>query len=262
MHVGGLLDPRGAAVHPLNLMRGLARGLGERGVPIFVRTPARWNGVDSRHAIVDTPRARIRADHLIIATNAYTDRSAAFGDLDRRIVSIDTSAIATAPIGDNLAAEIIPGGHCVTDSRRVMFWARKLGDGRLVFGGRGNVGGVERPAAYAGLERAMCARFPQLAGLPVLHRWSGRIAVTLDDFPHIGRLGERSWFAMGYGGRGLALATLLGKWLARGVLGEPVDAGPMSDARFRPIPFHGLRRPAARALVAYYRFLDWRTAAR
>jgi glycine/D-amino acid oxidase-like deaminating enzyme len=92
----------------------------------------------------------------------------------------------------------------------------------------------------------------------VRNRWSGKVAITLDDFPHVGRLSPRIAYAMGYGGRGVALANVLGKYLAQLVRGEPVDAGPMSTNAFGPIPFHALRVPGMQLIARWYQYLDAR----
>ena len=98
--------------------------------------------------------------------------------------------------------------------------------------------------------------FPSLRGVSIDHRWSGKVAVTLDDFPHVGRLSARVAYAIGYGGRGVVLTNLLGKFLADLALGERVYAGPMSDAAFTRIPLQALRVPAMKAVAGYYGLLD------
>jgi glycine/D-amino acid oxidase-like deaminating enzyme len=98
--------------------------------------------------------------------------------------------------------------------------------------------------------------FPALAGIPIQFRWSGKVAVTLDDFPHFGRVNDRIFYAMGYGGRGVALTNLLGKLVARLVQGIEVNAGPMNQNRFAPIPFHGGRIPVMQMVAGWYKLLD------
>ena len=78
-----------------------------------------------------------------------------------------------------------------------------LPDNRLIFGGRGDITGrSDDPSVYAKLERQLAETFPAIADVGVRHRWSGKVAITLDDFPHIGRLSPRVAYAMGYGGAG------------------------------------------------------------
>ena len=145
----------------------------------------------------------------------------------------------------------------VADTKHIMNWYRITDDRCLIFGGRGDITGrSEAASVYAMLERQIVETFPQVAGAQIAQRWSGKVAVTLDDFPHVGRLSPRVAYALGYGGRGVALSNVLGKYLARIVRGEAVDAGPMSSSRFDPVPFHSFRIVGMQIVAAWYRHLD------
>jgi hypothetical protein len=61
---------------------------------------------------------------------------------------------------------------------------------------------------------------------------------------------------MGYGGRGVALSNMLGKYLARMAQSQTINAGPMSHNRFAPIPFHAFRIPGMQIVASWYRHLD------
>ncbi|WP_454621116.1 NAD(P)/FAD-dependent oxidoreductase [Bradyrhizobium cenepequi] len=259
-HVGGWLDPRGAGIHPLNYSRGLAAALVKRGVPIFVRTPVK-RLIDNHEGVrLETPTGIVKARQVVIATNAYTDMEPfAPKRLDRRIIPVTTSVIATAPLSDNVAATVLPGRRMVADTKHIMNWYRITDDRCLIFGGRGDITGrSEAPSVYGMLERQIVETFPQVAGAAIAQRWSGKVAVTLDDFPHIGRLSPRVSYALGYGGRGVALSNVLGKFLAAIVRGEAVDAGPMSSNPFDPVPFHAFRIIGMQIVAAWYRHLDTR----
>jgi gamma-glutamylputrescine oxidase len=256
VYPGGYLDPRAAGIHPLNYARGLAAGLSHRGVPIYVATPAHGIQSDASGMTVQTPRGRVRAKQVVVATNAYTDLAQLNTDLHRRIVPVSTSVIATAPLPPEMAVAILGKRHLVTDTRHLVNYFRMLANNRLLYGGRGDVTGYEAPEIYRGLEKLIVATFPSLAAVPVEFRWSGQVAVTLDDFPHLGRIGERIFYAMGYGGRGVALSHLLGKLLARMVQGEAVEAGPMSHNRFKPVPLHRWRVPVIKVVAGYYKLRD------
>jgi gamma-glutamylputrescine oxidase len=258
IHVGGWFDPRGAAIHPLNYVRGLANALQKRGVPIFVRSPVR-RLVEEPDAIrLELPGGTIAARQVVIATNAYTDATGfAPHGLERRIVAVNTSVICTNPIGGNRAGAVLPGRRMVADTKHIMNWYRMMPDNCLIFGGRGDITGrSDDPSVYAKLERQLAETFPVIADVGVRHRWSGKVAITLDDFPHVGRLSPRVAYAMGYGGRGVALANMLGKYLAQLVEGKTVDAGPMSTNAFDPIPFHAFRVPGMQIVARWYQYLD------
>lgn len=257
-HIGGWLDPRGAGIHPLNYSRGLAAHLIRRGVPIFGRTPVRRLVEDGESVRLETEGGTIRARQVVVATNAYTDTTGFAPDgLGRRIVAVNTSAIATEPLGDNVAASVLPGRRMVADTKHLMNWYRILPDNTVIFGGRGDLTGRNDGAeTYVMVERALAETFPQIGTPRIAHRWSGKVAVTMDDFPHIGRLSPRVSFAMGYGGRGVALANLLGKYLAQLAQGATIDLGPMSGAAFRPYPFHAFRILGMQIVASWYRHQD------
>ena len=263
IHVGGWFDPRGAAIHPLNYVRGLAAALQKRGVEVFVRSPVRRLAEQPDGVRLDLPGGTIAARQVVIATNAYTDTTGFAPDgLERRIVAVNTSVICTDPIGGNRARAVLPGRRMVADTKHIMNWYRILPDNRLIFGGRGDITGrSDDPSVYAKLERQLAETFPVIADVGVRRRWSGKVAITLDDFPHIGRLSTRIAYAMGYGGRGVALSNLMGRLLVDMVRGVPLDVGPMGGDRFRPIPFHAFRLPGMRVVAGWYRLKDRRGAA-
>jgi glycine/D-amino acid oxidase-like deaminating enzyme len=255
-YVGGYLDPRAAGIHPLDYVRGLANGLAESGVPVYTNTSVVGVSEDSSGVALSTPGGGVRARHLIVATNAYTALHRFGTDLDRRVVPVSTSVIATAPLAEAVLDRLLPERQLVSDTRHLLNYYRIAPGNRLMFGGRGSLTGQESPEVYSGLEDRLRETFPSLQDTAVEFRWSGKVAVTLDDFPHVGRLSPRTAYAMGYGGRGVVLTGLLGKMLAMLVRNEPLDAGPMGGDNFQRIPFHALRIPAMKAVAGYYRLLD------
>ena len=73
--------------------------------------------------------------------------------------------------------------------------------------------------------------------------------------PHAGLL-DGMFYAGGYAGHGIAMATHLAEPIARRMAGEPMSH-PMFDDHFAPIPLY-YGRPWFLPLVGlYYRWLDW-----
>jgi len=206
-YLGAYLDPRAAGIHPLNYARGLADGLANRGVPVFAGTAAVAVQEDGQGISITTLGGTVRARQLIIATNAYTELFSFGNDLHQRVVPVSTSVITTAPLPDAQLSALLPQGHLVSDTRHLLNYFRIAPGNRLLFGGRGSLTGSESPGVYSGLEHKLVETFPALTGVPIDHRWSGKVAVTLDDFPHIGRLSPRESYSMGNGGRGVALTN-------------------------------------------------------
>jgi gamma-glutamylputrescine oxidase len=254
-YTGAYFEPRGGAIHPLRFSRQLAAAVARRGGRIHVRTPVLSWSREGASIVVRTPRATVRARKLLLATNAYTDLTRAGADLKRRIVPITSSLIATAPLGESARAAILPYGNVVTDAKRLTNYFRISDDGRMIFGGRGGASHKESERIYHRLTREMAQIYPALADCRVDFRWSGRVAVTLDGLPRVGRLADQVLFAMGYNGRGVALATLLGQMLADLSAGQENELGPLTGA-FMPIPFHAFRVPAKKVIMTYYKIRD------
>lgn len=253
---GAYFDPRAAGIHPLDYSRGLALALLKAGVRLHGQTPVERIEKTGKSYRITTPHSVITAKHVILATNAYTDLERLGFRLAQRVVPVASSVIATAPLTDEQLSQVLPYGNLLTDTRKLTNYFRVTPGGRLLFGGRGDLLGRDVPASFQGLSDLLVATYPALKDVVVEHRWSGRVAVTLDDFPHLGELAPGLFFAIGYGGRGVALTQLLGKLVAGMTRGEHIDAGPMSRASFRPIPFHGLRVPGMQAIAAWYKWRD------
>ena len=132
---------------------------------------------------VATAGGTVRAQQLLICSNAYTELFPLGTDLHRRVVPVSTSVITTAPLPDALLRALLPQGHLVSDTRHWLNYFRIAPGNRLLFGGRGSLTGRESPEVYHGLERRLFETFPVLEGVALDHRWSGKVAVTLDDLP-------------------------------------------------------------------------------
>ncbi len=62
--------------------------------------------------------------------------------------------------------------------------------------------------------------YPQLADKRIDYAWGGTLAVTRNRMPHFGRLGPNVYYAQGYSGHGVAMATLAGKVIAEAISGQ------------------------------------------
>ena len=131
-----------------------------------------------------------------------------------------------------------------------------LVDHRVIFGGRGAFGKQDSRAAFDALRKAMVGIFPDLADVLLAYKWSGLVGMTLDSVPHIGRIDDRTLVSLGYNGAGVAMSSLMGRYLAAFVRGESPDVGLLDVRHMRAIPFYPLREPAVRMVAGWYQFLD------
>jgi len=130
-------------------------------------------------------------------------------------------------------------------------------DGMIVTGERG----VRVRCAYgtgrtglAILRRDLERVFPQLAGIAIDYAWGGAVGFTRDQMPRAGRL-DGVYYAGGYGGHGIAMATYLGEQIARRIAGEPIE-NPLFDDRFPAIPLYSGNPWFLPVVGAYYRLRD------
>lgn len=255
IYLGGWFEPRGAAFHPLNYVRGLAAVLQARGVPIHADTAVTRLRYEQDGIRVETVGGSVRARHVLVATNGHTPPGLP-GKPERRIVPVASSILVTEPLVAR-GESVNPGRRQFIDTRRLVNYGTLLDDGRLLFGGRGDITGrMDSAIAFRTLEADLHRMFPQLSTIGIDYHWSGLVAMTLDDFPHIVPLGERILFAAGYGGRGVVLSQLLGQAAARMLLGEQVDLRPMVDTPLPIIPLHGARIPMMRIAARWLQFRD------
>lgn len=244
---GGWRDGRAGTVQPLDYARGLARAARAAGADLHAGTPVRRLVPEGAGWLLETPRGRLRAHAVIIATNAYTD--ALLPGLARTLLTVQSIQFATEPLPDALRDAILPGGECLSETRRLAFYFRRSPDDRLIFGGRGAVGDAESDTLFAALRLAAARILPQTDRLAVAYRWSGQVAMTLDGLPHIHEPQPGLFVGLGYNGRGVAMGTLMGEWLAAR-LHAGTDA-PLPRTDLSPIPWHGARKPAIAAGVAW-----------
>jgi sarcosine oxidase len=249
----GWLDRRGGCLNPLGYARGLARAAAGAGAAIFVRSPVRGLEPMPSGYRLRTDGGTVEAGQVILATNGYTDNL--WPGLRESIIPAHSFQVATDPLPEGIRQTILPYGHVSSDSRRVLLYFRLDADGRFLMGGVGSVGEPAGRSVFAHLAKATRHVFPQMTA-PFRYHWYGRVALTQDFLPHLHELAPGLHAALGYNGRGVAMATALGTLLARRAAGEPADAMPFPTTALRTIPFHGLRNLYVAAARTYYRLRD------
>lgn len=239
-YLGGWIDHRAGTIQPLSFVRGLAKAAQRAGARLHEGTKATSLARANGRWRLTTPAGAVEARHVIVGQDGYAD--GLIQGLARSLICVQSAQIATAPLPEALRSRIMPQGICASETRRLAFYFRQSPDGRLVFGGRGAIGDAERPAFFSALLAAMHRTFPDTKDLAIAHQWSGQVALTLDGLPHIHEPDEGLHVGIGYNGRGIAMATLMGRWLAeRALVGtEP----PLPITPLAPILWHGLKTPA------------------
>jgi glycine/D-amino acid oxidase-like deaminating enzyme len=251
---GGLLYPNHAAVHPAKLLRGLYGLARESGVGYFEHSPAAAIKQEGRRFQVLTPRGTITARNIIIATNGYTGSLSPWHR--RRLIPIGSQIVATEPLQPGIAQTLLPTRRVISDTRRVVVYYRMSPDGtRILFGGRATLS--DSPATtYAPVLVDWLRRiFPQLDAVRITHAWSGTVAYTFDQLPHLGSFAGVH-YCMGYCGSGISLSTHFGRKIGLQVLGRAEGATALDGIPFQTRPLYtGVPWFLAPSLLTY-RILD------
>jgi len=255
------LDRRGGTINPLAYVRGLAAAAIRAGAKICTETAALRLERRGNDWCALTPRGEVLADTVVLASNAYTSAQLWPG-LRQSIIPMRAYQFVSRPLGDNLRRSVLPQGQPLTDTRHLFSGIRLHPDGRLQSSADGpafRVGGSGKPAQAA---RRIAETFPQLGSLDWEFAWAGWIAMTYDQYPHLHRLAPGLWAGLGYSGRGIALATMMGREIAELIAGTDAAVLPLPVTPLQPRAMTRIARPMVGALLAYYRRLDARDSAR
>ncbi|GAB3974539.1 FAD-binding oxidoreductase [Actinoallomurus acanthiterrae] len=255
---GALLDPLSAGLHVGKYVHGMAAAAERAGAVIRERNAATavTRGEDGRF-LVETLHGTIRARQVMAATDAYTDRSMPW--FRQRLICVGSFIIVTEPLGDELAAEVIPRARLVVDSKNIGHYIRLTPDNRLAFGGRARFApsdpASDRKSGQV-LKREMAEIFPQLADVRIDYVWGGSVGFSYDRIPHAGEA-DGVYYSMGYCGHGVQMATYMGRAMAEVMDGHP-EANPLRGLGFPkvPVPFYNGTAWFLPFAGAYYKAKD------
>ncbi len=250
-----LFDPRGGALNPLGYARGLARAALEAGVQINSKTPVLGLQRSKHEWQLETPGGLVSARRVILATNAFSSNDL-FPRLGRAVLPVRAYQAISEPLGTEALETVLPGGQPLNDTRKLFSGVRVWPDGRLQIGVDGPPFAMDGRPFMDSARRRITMMFPQLAELRWESSWGGWVDMTVDEYPRIHRLGDGLWTAFGYSGRGIAIATLMGRDLATLAMdGSPDDViHPVTE--LKNIWFHPIHRLLIQGLVSRNRFLD------
>jgi glycine/D-amino acid oxidase-like deaminating enzyme len=234
---GGMVDSKSASLHVGKYIRGLGEAAERAGVTIHEQAGVqRLTKLGTGH-VLETPRGRLQASQVLLATGAYTRRPFRWHQV--RIAPVGSFIIATEPLDASVCDDLLPTRRVASDSKNLLNYFRITPDNRLLFGGRArfamsNPQSDEKSGKL--LRDAMVHIFPQLTGVKVDYCWGGLVDMSLDRLVHAGEHDGVN-YSMGYAGHGVQMATYMGRQMAEYMGGIP-QANIWSDFAFRRIPGH------------------------
>ena len=251
----GVVAPRGGAVQPLSLARGLARAALAAGATIHGQSAVTGLTESADGWTIKTAGGSVSAEWVVLATNGYTDGLCK--GLSRTIIPLVPAQIASDPLPAQQIDSILPQGHTISDTRRIIMYARREPDGRMVFGGHGKLDSNGNIGGHEWLIRDVERIFPQLGGVSWRYRWGGHIAITGDRLPHFHEPRKGLIAGLGYNGRGVALSHAMGLCLAQRVLGAAPESLPFPTTAIKSIPFRAIQMMGKGPVIEMMHFLDY-----
>lgn len=240
---GAVLDPESGQINGAQLVRGLRPVLVEQGVEIYEHTPV-LKIREGKTITLTTPEGEVQAKAIVLGTNGYTTRLGYFRDA---LFPLHSHVFATAPLSAEQLEAI--GWHQYagySDDYDRISYSTLTKEGHIVFGGGSNQSYAylfNNRTAYPGtpdsaaasfrkIEQTMEGYLPGSRKLPIAHRWTGTLGITLRRNNLMGVRGEyrNVFYAIGYCGHGVTLANVAGAVLTDMYSGD--------DEQWRGLPFH------------------------
>ena len=254
VYKGGLYNDRDAHLHPLNLCLGEARAAAGLGAKIYEQSPV-LDITHGKEPRVHTEHGSVRAKIVILAGNAYHLLAQKY--VGGVLFPAGTFMIATEPLSDDLAREIMPRDLAACDVNEMLDYFRMSSDKRMLYGGRCNYSGREPRDIKATIRPRMLRVFPQLKDARIDFQWGGKIGVVINRISQLGRIGDNVYYAQGYSGHGINQSHIAGEILTDAICGQMEDFDVYAKARHWKIP---APRWVGNNLVAlgmlYYRMKD------
>src|ERR1700733_4944105 len=262
IYYGGMVDEVSAGLNPVRYVAGLARSAIKEGAEIFEHTRVEGLQRESSHGAagwkITTSRGTLWARDAFVASSGYTGQATPV--LQKKIIPIGSYIVTTEVLPEALANELSPRNRMIYDSKNYLYYYRLTPDRRMLFGGRAAFfpetdQTIRRSAEI--LRRGMIDVYPQLSDAKIDYAWGGTLDFAFDIMPHAGQM-DGMYYAVGYAGHGVAMATYQGQKIAE------LMAGDKPENPFVGIPFPGAPlglyngKPWFLPLAgAWYKFLDW-----
>ena len=262
IYYGGMVDEVSAGCNPARYVAGLARAAMKAGAEIFEHARVESIQRESRQGEpgwkLATSRGPLWAREVFVGTSGYTGK--ATPALQKKLIPIGSFIITTEVLPEALARELSPRNRMIYDSKNYLYYYRLTPDRRMLFGGRAaffpETNQTVRRSAEI-LRRGMIEVYPQLSDAKIDYVWGGTLDFAFDIMPHAGQM-DGMYYAVGYAGHGVAMATYQGQKIAELMAGDkpenpfvgiPFPGAPLGLYNGRPwfLPFAG----------AWYKFLDW-----
>ena len=252
-YIGGLLNMGNGHVHSLNLCIGEAKAAESLGTLIYEKSPVVRIEKNNKPKIY-TSKGSVSANSLLLTGNAYHHFEK---KMQNFIIPVNSFVIATEPLSNEIINKINPQDLAVCDPNYILEYFRLTGDKRLLFGTRLNYHGNDEDFIKTELRKKMLRIYPDLSNVKIDYGWTGKIAVTVNHIPQIGKLTSNIYYSQGYSGHGVNMTHLAGKLISEAISGTMERFDLFNSIRPVSIPgTYFLRRPLLSLGVMLYKIKD------
>ncbi|WP_065235273.1 NAD(P)/FAD-dependent oxidoreductase [Gallibacterium genomosp. 3] len=222
-----LLDKRAGTVNPFAYVTGLGIAATKLGVAIFENSPVTQISRDGDGWLVHSNQYAVKAQKVVIATNAYTEGE--WTNVHKSFYFVEYYQIATEPLSGETADRILPYRNGSWDTRLALSSIRRDKDGRLLLGTVGSSTGKPKSFFLNWAKHVQQHYFPDLPKFQWEYEWCGKFGFTPDHIMRIFEPAPGIVAATGFNGRGITTGTLFGKAFA--------DYLYKDDREVLPLPF-------------------------
>lgn len=262
---GAVADMNEGQLNGAQYIRAMKPILEMQGVVIYEDSPVTKisEGAD---VVLTTTNGQVRAKAIVLATNGYTGK---LGYFRKGVFPLHSHVFATAPLTSEQKEHVGWYGMAgYSDDLDRISYSTMTNEGNIVFGGGSNESYAyqfgnrtayqgDASASFRKMQETQTKYLPTARGLPVSHRWTGTLAISLKRNCSIGVLRNRIFYGLGYSGHGVTLANLAGKVIVDiyGGNTEEVNQHEWYNQDFAPIPlepfrwigYHGFTRLTGRS---------------
>jgi len=251
---GGLVIGNHCSLDPAKYHQGLLDTAIASGCTVVSECAALNIQPDSNGFCVTTSKGVVNAKKVVIATSGYTGTVTPWQR--RRLIPIGSYMLATEQLDPARAEKLMPSKRVFSDSRKLVVYFRPSAEGnRVLFGGRVSVFEADPVKSAPALRHEMLRIFPQLENVKLTHSWMGFVGFSFDYLPHLGEQ-DGLFYAMGYCGSGICLASYFGNRLGLQVLGKAEGKIAFNDIKFQTRPFYTGTPWFLSTAVKYYQVRD------
>ena len=259
LYFGGQFYQDHGSVHPRKFHYGLLKLALKAGVKVFGNRPVikvsqlsklKQSGFD-----VVTSNSTIQCKQVLMATNGYT-RPNLSKYLSRRVLPVPSFVITTVDIGKDKVKSLLPGGHCIVETRKRYCYYRPTPCGkRIMLGTRAAMHSISAEEALPTLRKMLIEIFPSLADVEISHCWTGFTGFSFSQLPNLSN-NKGIYSALGYCGNGVAMAPYLGHMAALKMLSPDQKVTVFEQTPLQTRPYYFGKPWFLPIASAYFRGFD------